>query len=81
MIHWQLCEKFMLERSNQLYEHSPETVSENKPHKLLWDMNIQCDCTVEARPDIGIIDKVEKSAIIFDVAIPGGRRINEKEKV
>ena len=29
MIHWKLCEKFMLERSYQWYEHSPETVSEN----------------------------------------------------
>ena len=81
MIHWRLCEKFMLEKPDQWYEHSPETVSENTTHKLLWDMNIQCDHTIEARrPDIVIIDKVEKSAIIVDVAIPGDKRIYDKEK-
>ena len=44
-------------------------------------MNIQCDHKIEARrPDIVIINKVEKSAIIIDVAIPGDKRIDEKEK-
>ena len=47
MIRWKLCEKFMLERSDKWDEHSPETVSENTNHKLLWDMNIQCDHTIE----------------------------------
>ena len=43
-------------------------------------MNIQCDHTIEARrPDIVIIDKVEKLAIIVDVAIPGDKRIYDKE--
>ena len=66
MIHWKPCEKFMLERSDQWYEHSLGTVSENTTHKLLWDMNIQCDHTIEVRrPDIVIIDKVEKSTIII----------------
>ena len=60
----------MLERSDKWYEHSPETVSENTNHKLLWVMNIQCDHKIEARrPDIVIINKVEKSAIIIDAAI------------
>ena len=31
-------------------------------------------------PDIVIIDKVKKSAIIVDVAIPGDKRIYDKEK-
>ena len=43
MIQWRLYAKFMLERPDHWYEHSPETVSENTKHKLLWDMNIQCD--------------------------------------
>lgn len=81
MIHWKLSEKFMLARSDKWYEHRRETASENTTHKLLWDMNIQFDHTIEAgRPDIVIMDKVEKSAIIIDVAIPGDKRKNEKEK-
>ena len=48
---------------------------------LLWDMNIQCDHTIEARrPDIVIIDKVEKSTINIDVAIPRDKRIDGREK-
>ena len=44
-------------------------------------MNIQCDHTIEARrPDIVIIDRVEKSAIPIDAAIAGDKRINEKGK-
>lgn len=69
----------MLERSDQCTNTSQK--QKNTTHMLLWDMNIQCDHTIEARrPDIVIIDKVEKSAIIIDVAIPGDKRINEKEK-
>ena len=81
MIHWKLCDKLMLEKSDQWYEHSPETILENEAHKLLWDMSIQFNRTIETRrPDIVIIDKVEKSAIIGDVAIPGDKRITEKRK-
>ena len=44
-------------------------------------MNIQCDnITVERRPDIAIVNKMEKKAIIIDVAIPGDKRITDKKK-
>ena len=29
MVHWKLCEKFNLEKSEKWYLHSPQTVSEN----------------------------------------------------
>ena len=39
-------------------------------------MNIQCDIVIEERkPDIVIANKMEKTAIIIDVAIPGDKRI------
>ena len=44
-------------------------------------MNIQCDnVIVERRPDIAIVNKMEKTAIIIDVAIPGDKTIIDKEK-
>ena len=44
-------------------------------------MNIQCDnITVERKPDIVIVIKKEKTAIITDAAIPGHKRITDKEK-
>ena len=35
---------------------------------------------MERRPDIVIVDKIEKKAIMIDVAIPGDKRIIDKEK-
>ena len=44
-------------------------------------MNIQCDnVIVERRPDIAIVNKMEKSVVIIDVAVPGDKRIIDKEK-
>ena len=60
---------------------NPPAVSENVNHKLIWDMNIQSDnVVVEKRPDIVIVNKMEKTAIIIDVAIPGDKIITDKEK-
>ena len=81
MVHWKLCEKFNLEKSEKWYLHNPQTVSENVNHSLIWDMNIQCDnVIVERKPDIVIVNKMEKTAFIIDVPIPGDKRIIDKEK-
>ena len=76
-----LCEKFNLEKSEKWYLHNPQTVRENVNHKLIWDMNIQSDnVIVERRPDIVIVNKMEETAIIIDVAIPGDKKTIDKEK-
>ena len=81
MVHQKLCEKFNLEYSEKWYLHNPQTVSENINHKLIWDMNVQCDnVNVEWRPDIVIVNKMEKTTIIIDVAIPRDKRTISKEK-
>ena len=44
-------------------------------------MNGQCDNLIlEGGPDIVIVNKMEKTAIIIDVAIPGSKIIIDKEK-
>ena len=74
-------EKFNLDKSEKLYLHNPQTVSENVNGKLISDINMQCDnVTVERRPDIVIVNKMEKTAIIIDVAVPWDKRIIDKEK-
>ena len=74
-------EKFNLEKSEKLYLHNPQTVSENVNGKLISDINMQCDnAIVERRPDIVIVNKMEKTAIIIDVAVPWDKRIIDKEK-
>ena len=76
-----LCDKFNFEESEKWYLHNPQTVSENVNHSLIWDMNIQCDnVIVERKPDIVIVNKMEKTAFIIDVPIPGDKRITDKEK-
>ena len=81
MVHWKLCQKFNLEKPEKWYLHNPQIFSENVNHKLIWDMNIQCNnIIVERRPDIVIVNKMEKTAIIIDVAIPTHKRIIDKEK-
>ena len=60
---------------------NPPAVSENVNHKLIWDMNIQRNnVVVEKRPDIVIVNKMEKRTIIIDAAIPGDKIITVKEK-
>ena len=44
-------------------------------------MNIQCvNIIVKRKPDIVIVNKMEKTAVIVDVEIPGDRRIIYKKK-
>ena len=47
----------------------------------MWDFSIQTDHVIEApRPDLVVVDKQERSCKIIDFAVPGDRRIEEKEK-
>ena len=48
--------------------------------KILWDITIQTDNTIQARrPDLVIVNKIEKTCNIIDVAIPGDERVSAKE--
>ena len=76
-----LCDKFNFEKSEKWYLHNPQTVSENVNHKLIWDLNVQCDNVIlEKGPHIVIVNKREKTAIVIDVAISRDKRIVDKEK-
>ena len=48
--------------------------------KILWDMSIQCDHYIEARrPDILVVEKSSRKALIIDIASSGDRNVGEKE--
>ena len=75
-----VCEKLGFNRA-LWYEHEPESVVENEMFKILWDFTIQCDHMIETRrPDIVVVDKVKKEAMIIDLAIPGDTRVCDKER-
>ena len=79
-IYWLLCKKFHLECNDKWYEHVPDSVLENEGCKILWDFPIQTDKAIEhRRPYIVCIDKIAKSCIIIDIAIPRGQNIIVKE--
>ena len=81
LVHWKLCEKLSFEKPEKWYLHKPQTVCENVNHKLIWDMNIQYDkIRVERRPNIVIVNKMKKTAIITDVAIPGTKEQLTRKK-
>ena len=81
IIQWKLRDKFNLEKSKNWYLHNHQTVTENFNHKLLWDMYIQHDnIIVERRPDIVTVKKMLEDSKIIDLAIPGDKRIINKEK-
>jgi len=49
--------------------------------KILWDMNIQTNHVIEhRRPDIVVIDKDNKRALLIDIAVPPDARVEEKEQ-
>ena len=79
--HWQFCEKLGFSRARLYYEHEPESVIENENFNIIWNFIIQCDHVIEARrPDIVVVDKVKKEAMIIDVAILGYTRVCDKER-
>ena len=54
---------------------------ENEGCKILWDFPIQSDTVIEhRRSHIVCIDKIVKSCLIIDVAVPGDQNIIVKEQ-
>ena len=50
-------------------------------NKLLWDFKIQTDNKVEHnKPDIVVLDKIERKCLIIDVACPFDTRVKGKEE-
>ena len=80
-VHGDLCKRSWLECTEKWYEHNPEGVVQNKDIKILWDINVQCDNVIQARrPDIIVVDKKKKEALIIDIAIPADIRRKRKWK-
>ena len=50
-------------------------------NKMLWDFKIQTDNKIEHnKPDIVVLDKIERKCLIIDVACPFDIRVKDKEK-
>ena len=82
IIHIALTEKHKLSHTSQpYYTYTPQSVIENTTHKIYWDNPILTDKTIVAnRPDITLIDKINKTTYIIDIAVPGDTNIHQKHR-
>lgn len=85
IIHSQLARKYhLIENSTPYYRYLPQAVLESKDYLLYWDRPIRTDKSVDFnRPDILLIEKSNKRAVIIDIACPLTHNIlkTEAEKI
>ena len=79
-VHWELCKKHGLERSDRCYENTADDIVENDEVELYWDLTIQTDLTVtHSRPDIIPVEKAIWKWTIIDIAVPGDFNVVKTE--
>ena len=80
IIHQSLAQKYKLTQQPPIpyYKYNPETILENSTHKLYFDRAILTDRTVHYnRPDVTLIDKINKTAHIIDIAVPNTHNLQK----
>ncbi|XP_054913489.1 uncharacterized protein LOC129377515 [Poeciliopsis prolifica] len=79
IVYRNICAEYGLETPRSKWETPPKVV-ENARAKILWDFQIQTDKMVMAnQPDIVVVDKHQRKAVVVDVAIPSDCNIRKKE--
>ncbi|KAK7930440.1 hypothetical protein WMY93_006835 [Mugilogobius chulae] len=79
IVYRNICAEYGLETPRSKWETPPKVV-ENDRAKILWDFQIQTDRMVMAnQPDIVVVDKEQRRAVVVDVAIPSDGNIRRKE--
>ena len=62
-----------------MYAYDPDPVLENEQAKIMWNFPVQTDHTIRHnKPDILLVDKNERHAIIIDIAVPSDYNITRK---
>ncbi|XP_044760303.1 uncharacterized protein LOC123317758 [Coccinella septempunctata] len=72
VVHQMLClQKQLLHQFTPHHLYNPQTLMENEHTKIYWDLTVITDRGVEHnRPDVVVWDKVAKTALIIDFAVP-----------
>lgn len=60
---------------------SPPKVIENDSVKVLWDFQIQIDQPMANHPSIVLVSKLQKKAVVIDIAIQSDCNIKENNKL
>lgn len=77
IIHQQLATQYKLIGETQpYYKYNPEIVLENLSTKLYYDRAILTDRTIHYnRPDITLVDKINKTGYLIDIAVPNTHNV------
>ena len=79
IVYRNICTEYGLDPPKSRWE-TPQKVVENNRAKLLWDFPIQTDRKVLAnQPDIVVVDKQKKGAIVINIAVLSDSNIKKKE--
>ncbi len=77
-VHWSMCKGVQV--PHKYYKHEPEKVINVNDNTIMWDVPIVTDRTILAnRPDIVLHDKIEKTCLLIDIAVPDDTNIMLKE--
>lgn len=69
----------LIEKETPYYKYNPETVLEDNSTKILWDKTLHTDKTIMSnRPDITIIDKIQKITYFIEISVPNDNNIHTK---
>lgn len=82
IIHQQLALQYALAESEMpYYKYAPAPVLENSRALLYWDRSIITDRTIVAnKPDIVLVDRSQRRAVLVDVTIPHDENLVKAEK-
>ncbi|KAF7654704.1 hypothetical protein LDENG_00066000, partial [Lucifuga dentata] len=76
--HRNICAEYGLEVPKSKWKTPPKVV-ENSRAKVLWDFKVQTDKQLLAnQPDMVVVDKEQKRAVVIDVAVPADSNIKKK---
>ncbi|XP_068176488.1 uncharacterized protein [Antennarius striatus] len=79
IVYRNICTQYGLEVPKSQWDIPPKVV-ENGKAKILWDFSFQTDKQLLAnKPDIVVMDKEQKRAVVIDVAIPADANIRKKK--
>ena len=74
-----LLEHGFIKKYRPWYQHQPTQLSGNNSTKILWNFLIQTDHEViKNKPDIIVVEKINKTANLIEVAVPNDYNICNK---
>ena len=82
-VYWEVCGKRGLQRSSNWYEETPDRIrkSADGRYEVWWDQKVSTPTAFEHnRPDLVLIDHIEKKWTFVDFAVPFDRNVVSKEE-